>query len=140
MLHGKLEIKQLLHAAFAWAPDFRVTMTSLTIAGDTGTTEWVIEGTQTGPLPAGPLGELRATGRSFRLRGASILMFQEGRIAKVTDYYDMATFCGSWVPPFQLPSRSGARRLTIASTRRQAAGLQRTDGRVPLPRAMRSVF
>jgi steroid delta-isomerase-like uncharacterized protein len=92
VLRGKLEIKQLLRAAFAWAPDFRVTMTSLTIAGDTGTTEWVIEGTQTGPVRAGPFGELPATGRTFRLRGASILVFRGGRIAKVTDYYDMATF------------------------------------------------
>jgi steroid delta-isomerase-like uncharacterized protein len=103
VLRGKLEIKQLLHAAFAWAPDFRVTMTSLTIAGDTGTTEWVIEGTQTGPLPAGQLGELRATGRSFRLRGASILLFQEGRIAKVTDYYDMATFLRQLGATFSAP-------------------------------------
>ncbi len=92
VLRGKPEIKQLLRSAFAWAPDFRVTMTSLTIAGDTGTTEWVIEGTQAGAVQAGPYGELPATGRTFRLRGASILVFRGGRIAKVTDYYDMATF------------------------------------------------
>jgi steroid delta-isomerase-like uncharacterized protein len=92
VLRGKAAIKELLRAAFAWAPDFRVTMTSLTIAGDTGTTEWVIEGTQAGAVQAGPFGELPATGRIFRLRGASILMFRDGRIAKVTDYYDMATF------------------------------------------------
>jgi steroid delta-isomerase-like uncharacterized protein len=84
---GKEEIKQFLRAAFSWSADFRVTMTSLTIAHDSATTEWVSEGIQTGPI-----GDLSASGNSFRLRGASILIFRAGRIAKVTDYYDMATF------------------------------------------------
>ena len=47
----------------------------------------MIAGTQTGPV-----GELPATGRTFRLRGASVIVFQAGLIARVTDYYDMATF------------------------------------------------
>lgn len=85
--HGKDEIKQLLRAAFAWAPDFRVAMISLTVGDDRAATEWVSEGIQTGPI-----GDLPASGDSFRLRGASILMFRDGKIAKVTDYYDMATF------------------------------------------------
>src|ERR671919_155428 len=84
---GKEQIKQLLHAAFAWAPDFRVTMISLTVGENAAATEWISEGIQTGPI-----GELPASGNSFRLRGASILTFRDGKIAKVTDYYDMATF------------------------------------------------
>jgi steroid delta-isomerase-like uncharacterized protein len=103
VLRGKIEIKQLLRVAFGWAPDFGVTMTSLTIAGDTGTTEWVIEGTQSGPVQAGPLGELPATGRTFRLRGASILVFRGGRIVRVTDYYDMATFLRQLGATFAAP-------------------------------------
>lgn len=89
---GKAEIKQLLQAAFTFAPDFRVTLRSLVVAGDTATTEWEIEGTQTGPAGVGQVGELPPTGRTFRLRGASVLVFRQGRIAQVTDYYDMATF------------------------------------------------
>ena len=104
VLHGKLEIKQLLLAAFSWAPDFRVTMTSLIIAGDICATEWVIEGTQVGPTPAGPLGELQATGRTFLLRGASIIAFRKGRIVRVTDYYDMATFLRQLGVSFAAPS------------------------------------
>jgi steroid delta-isomerase-like uncharacterized protein len=87
IVRGKEAIKQLLRAAYAWAPDFRVTMKSLIVAGDTAATEWVSEGIQTGPI-----GDLPASGNSFQLRGASILNFQNGKIAKVTDYYDMATF------------------------------------------------
>jgi steroid delta-isomerase-like uncharacterized protein len=83
---GTEEIKQLLRAAYAWAPDFRVTMKSLIVANDCAATEWLSEGIQTGPI-----GNLPASGNSFRLRGASILTFRNCKIASVTDYYDMAT-------------------------------------------------
>lgn len=100
---GKAEIKQLLQAAFTFAPDFRVTLRSLVVAGETATTEWEIEGTQTGPAGVGQVGELPATGRTFRLRGASVLVFRHGRIAHVTDYYDMATFLRQLGGTFQPP-------------------------------------
>lgn len=100
---GKAEIKQLLGAAFRFAPDFRVTLRSLVVGGDTVTTEWEIAGTQTGATGVGSVGELPATGRTFRLRGASVLVLRGGRIAHVTDYYDMATFWrqlgGTFAPP-----------------------------------------
>jgi steroid delta-isomerase-like uncharacterized protein len=83
---GTEEIKQLLRAAYAWAPDFRVTMKSLIVADDCAATEWLSEGIQTGPI-----NDLPASGNSFRLHGASILTFRDGKIATVTDYYDMAT-------------------------------------------------
>src|SRR5919197_668880 len=87
LVRGKEAIKELLRAAYAWAPDFRVAMKSLIVAGDTAAPEWVSEGLQTSHI-----GELPASGNSFRLRRASILTFRDGKIAKVTDYYDMATF------------------------------------------------
>lgn len=91
MCHGKDEIKQLINGAVGFSSDFRSTMTTLTIAGDTAMTEWIIEGTHTGPVatPSGPVPE---SGRNFRLRGASLILFKESKIARVTDYYDMATF------------------------------------------------
>jgi steroid delta-isomerase-like uncharacterized protein len=85
--HGTEEIKQLLRAVYVWAPDYRVTMKSLIVESNTAATEWLSEGIQTGPI-----GDLPASGNSFRLRGVSILTFRDGRIASVTDYYDMATF------------------------------------------------
>jgi steroid delta-isomerase-like uncharacterized protein len=87
LVQGKQAIKELLRAAYAWAPDFRVTMKSLIIVDNAAATEWLSEGIQTGPI-----GDLPASGNSFRLRGASILTFRDGKIAKITDYYDMATF------------------------------------------------
>src|ERR671919_3238430 len=47
---GKEAIKQLLRAAYSWAPDFRVTMVSLIVAENAAATEWVSEGIQTGPI------------------------------------------------------------------------------------------
>ena len=85
--NGKKAIKEFLCATFAWAPDFRVNMLSLTIGNDSAATEWISEGIQTGPI-----GDLPASGNGFRLRGASILTFRDGKIANVTDYYDMTTF------------------------------------------------
>lgn len=84
---GKEAIKELLRGAYAWAPDFRVTMRSLIVADDCAATEWLSEGIQTGPI-----GDLPASGNSFRLRGISMLTFRDGKIAGVTDYYDMGTF------------------------------------------------
>jgi steroid delta-isomerase-like uncharacterized protein len=86
-VRGTEAIKQILRAAYGWAPDFRVTMKSLALGDGSAATEWVSEGIQTGPV-----GDLPASGNSFLLRGASILTFRDGRIAKVTDYYDMAGF------------------------------------------------
>ena len=100
---GKGEIKQLLRAAFAFAPDFRVTLRSLAVSGDTATTEWEIEGTQTAPTGVGSIGQLPATGRTFRLRGASVLLLGSGRIARVTDYYDMATLWRQLGSTFEAP-------------------------------------
>jgi len=98
---GKAEIKQLIRGAVVFASDFRSTLRSVATAGDTATTEWVIEGTQTGPAVT-PYGELAPSGRTFRLCGASIIIFREGRIARVTDYYDMATFLKQLGGSFQL--------------------------------------
>ena len=84
---GKEEIKELLRDAFAWAPDFRVTLQSLIVGENGAATEWITEGIQTGPI-----GDLPASGNSFRLRGASIIKFRDDQIASVADYYDMATF------------------------------------------------
>jgi len=107
VFRGKGEIKQLLRAAFAFAPDFRVTLRSLVLRDDTAATEWELEGTQTGPASVGQVGDFPATGRAFRLRGASVLALRQGRIAQVTDYYDMATFLrqlgGTFQPPTSLP-------------------------------------
>jgi steroid delta-isomerase-like uncharacterized protein len=57
---------------------------SLTFATATrGGAEWVMRGTHSVDLP-----EVRARGKCMELRGASILEFAEGKIQRVSDYWD----------------------------------------------------
>ena len=62
----------------------------------------MIEGSQTGPVVT-PIGEIAPSGLTFRVRGASVLVFRDGRIARVTDYYDMATFLKQLGCTIQIP-------------------------------------
>jgi uncharacterized protein (TIGR02246 family) len=48
------EIKQLLRATYAWAPDFRVIMKSLIVADDCAATEWVSEASKPARLAIFP--------------------------------------------------------------------------------------
>jgi SnoaL-like domain len=107
VLHGKLEVKQLLSAAFAWAPDFRVTMTSLTIAGDTGTTEWVIEkGLR--PVPFGP-GRSASSQPQGGPSGCAARRFSYFGRAESLRSQTTTTWrrsCANWVRRSRLPIRS----------------------------------
>jgi steroid delta-isomerase-like uncharacterized protein len=49
--------------------------------------EWTMAGTHQGDLPGLP-----ATGRRFSLRGSAIVELRQGKIKRLTDYWDMATF------------------------------------------------
>ena len=50
---GAEEIKGFLTAIWAWAPDIEFELTSVAVAEDTVVSEWVMTGTQTGPI--GPI-------------------------------------------------------------------------------------
>jgi steroid delta-isomerase-like uncharacterized protein len=51
--------------------------------------EWTMSGTHQGDLPGMP-----ATGRSFSVRGATVLQLADGLISRNSDYWDMATLLG----------------------------------------------
>ena len=84
--HGKEELKVYLNDTFAAFPDFKTEPKSFSIAGDLGGIEWVMSGTHKGDIPGLP-----ATGKSFSVRGASIIEVHEGKIKRQSDYYDMAS-------------------------------------------------
>jgi len=84
---GKEEIKAWAKMSFDAIPDFKLDVTSLFVSGDWAACEWVMTGTQTGSAP-----DLPATGKSFSVRGSTIVQLREGKIARNTDYWDMATF------------------------------------------------
>jgi len=83
---GKEEVKAYASATFAAFADFRIQRTSSFVAGDWRGAEWIMSGTQTGDLPGIP-----ATGKSFSIRGASIMELHEGKIKRNSDYWNLAS-------------------------------------------------
>jgi len=67
-------------------PDFGIELTAGFVAGDRAAMEWVMSGTHARGLPGMP-----ATGRRFRVRGATMLELRDGRVTRNSNYWDMAT-------------------------------------------------
>jgi len=84
---GKDSLKAWAKMTFEIIPDFKVDAASLFVSGDWLACEWVMTGTQTGNAP-----DLPATGKSFRVRGSSIVQLKDGKILRNADYWDWATF------------------------------------------------
>ena len=86
VLHGPSEIAKFVEEATRSSSDFRFEVVSLFTAGSNYANEWVMLGTNDRELRGVP-----ATGRSFRVRGASIgRLDANGRIVENRDYYSLA--------------------------------------------------
>ena len=88
VMHGKKELTDMLSASFVDIPDAKYELKSLFGANDWACTEWVLSGTHA----HSSLSKIPATGKTFSLRGASIVQFRGGKIARETDYYNLTTF------------------------------------------------
>ena len=86
VLHGPSEVASFVAEATRSSSDFRFEVVSLFRAGSDYANEWVMVGTNDREQPGVP-----ATGRSFRVRGASIgKLDRNGRIVENRDYYNLA--------------------------------------------------
>ena len=86
VLHGPSEIASFVEEATRSSSDFRFESVSLFTVGNDYANEWVMLGTNDRELAGVP-----ATGRSFRVRGASIgRLNASGRIVENRDYYNLA--------------------------------------------------
>jgi len=83
---GPEKIKGFLTAIWGWAPDIELDVTSVAVAGNRAVAEWVMTGTQTGPI-----GPIPASGKEFSVRGASVIELRDGKILRNSDYYDLAS-------------------------------------------------
>jgi len=83
---GPEKIKGFLTAIWGWAPDIELNLTSVAVAGDRAVAEWIMTGTQTGPI-----GPIPASGKEFSVRGASVIELRDGKILRNSDYYDLAS-------------------------------------------------
>lgn len=97
---GPEEIKKFLTAIWGWAPDIRFDVTSVSVAGagDRAVAEWIMTGTQTGPIGAIP-----PSGKEFSVRGASVIELRDGKILRNSDYYDLASLVTQFGVRFAAP-------------------------------------
>ena len=68
-------------------PDFKMELTSGFTSGNWAGAEWTMSGTHKGDLPGLP-----ATNKAFSLRGSTICELRDGKIKRLSDYWDMVTF------------------------------------------------
>jgi steroid delta-isomerase-like uncharacterized protein len=86
VLHGPSEIAAFVEEATRASSDFRFEEVSLFTAGGVYANEWIMTGTNDREVQGVP-----ATGRSFRVRGASVgKLDASGRIVENRDYYNLA--------------------------------------------------
>ena len=86
VLHGPSEIAAFVEEATRASSNFRFEEVSLFTAGGDYANEWIMTGTNDREVQGVP-----ATGRSFRVRGASVgKLDTSGRIVENRDYYNLA--------------------------------------------------
>jgi steroid delta-isomerase-like uncharacterized protein len=85
---GKRELKALLHRVFVAFPDLNVKLTSCFHSDEWAASEWIMHGTYTHQFPGMP----PPTGRSFSVRGSTIMKLQNGEISRVSDYWNFMSF------------------------------------------------
>lgn len=65
--------------------DAKITVTNRIAIGNQVTVEWIATGIHTGDLPGLPV-----TGRTYTLRGVTVVIREEGKITREALYYDAA--------------------------------------------------
>jgi steroid delta-isomerase-like uncharacterized protein len=86
--NGKDEVKASLEEDFTWCSNLKFELTSRLVTKDAAVIEWVWSGRQTGDIE----GLIKATGKTFSIRGTSVMEFQDGKIKRNSDYYDAGGF------------------------------------------------
>jgi steroid delta-isomerase-like uncharacterized protein len=81
-------VKQFLSAVLSMEPDFAWKITNVVEQGPMVAAQWTWTATYTGPDPEGrPVKDLHVSGR-----GTAVVEVENGKIKKLTDYYDNASF------------------------------------------------
>ena len=90
---GPAAVRAFMRDVIAVSPDYHWTVSSSFTDGQSVAAEWTWTATYTGPSPGGPVTNQRITGR-----GAAVARIANGKIVRLSDYYDVASFF-----PKQLP-------------------------------------
>ena len=86
--HTPDELKAFLNRVYTMSPDIKFILKNSFIKDNKGCAEWIMTGTQTGPLQGG----IPATNKTFEVKGSSVYTFEGGKFKTVSDYCDMLTF------------------------------------------------
>ena len=87
-VRGKEAMKAVTSSAFAAVPDMKIELKLIISSGDGAATEWTMSGTYSGGAP----GMTAMTGKPFSVKGATIMQVRDGKISRVSDYWDSAQF------------------------------------------------
>lgn len=87
VIRGRKKLKASFSDIFDAFPNVKWELKSLFSAGDRVAVEWVETGTQTGDWVGIP-----ATGKSYSIRGASLVELRKGKISRETSYWNLADF------------------------------------------------
>lgn len=82
-VEGADAIEGFVSAFLEGLPDLRMEVTNAFGGGGSVAFEWIMRGTHTADWP-----DLPATGSEIAVRGVSIAEVEDGRIVRMTDYYD----------------------------------------------------
>ena len=85
---GKEEMKALIGGAFTAIPDMKIELVTLFYRGGWAATEWIMSGSYSSDYPGFPV----ASGRHFSVRGASVVELRDGKISRISDYWNFASF------------------------------------------------
>jgi steroid delta-isomerase-like uncharacterized protein len=85
---GPEEVRAFAQLLFDAVPDFDVKIQSSFGDDSSAVCEWEMSGTQSGDLP-----DLPASGRSFKVRGATLVaLAASGQVERMTEFWDTATW------------------------------------------------
>ena len=82
------ELRAFMNSTYTMAPDIKFVLKNCFVNGNNGCSEWIMVGTQTGPLQGG----LPTTNKKFEVKGASTYTFDGDKVKTCSDYCDMMTF------------------------------------------------
>jgi len=84
---GPAAVRGFMRDVIAVSPDYHWTVTSSFTDGQRVTAEWTWTASFTGPGPSGPVTNQQVAGR-----GAAVAQIENGKITRLSDYYDAASF------------------------------------------------
>lgn len=86
---GRLAVGRYVRHVHSWASRIQISVDAVYGNPDAAVAEWTLDGVQDRPIRGRvPV----ATGRPFRLRGATVVVTRNGRIARAADYIDVLGF------------------------------------------------